>query len=77
MGMMGFGCFAFKNIPYDSQESIEFADELWSLLVIMQLKHQVIWLKKEALIKAGSLWDQGVLPIDSLRKLKVFVMKII
>ena len=44
---------------------------LWSLLVIMQLKHQVIWLKKRLLSKlCSSLWDQGVLPIDSIKKVK-------
>ena len=73
MGMMGFqDALYLKNIPYDSQESIEFADELMELISYYAIEASSDLAKERGSYQsyAGSLWDQGVLPIDSIKKVK-------
>ena len=72
LGIMGFqDCLHLKRLPYASQAAVEFADEAMELVA-----YHAYWASSELAEErgrypsyAGSLWDQGILPHDSLRLL--------
>ena len=72
MGVMGFQDALYKQrIAYASEQAVEFADismEMISYYAIGASK-QPRGRKGRYESYKGSLWDQGVLPIDSLKKL--------
>ena len=73
MGVMGFQDALYtQKIPYASEEAVEFAD-----LSMEVISYHAISASAELAVErgryesyAGSLWDQVILPIDSLKKLE-------
>ncbi len=73
MGVMGFQDALYtQKIPYASEEAVEFAD-----LSMEVISYHAISASAELAVERGryesyhgSLWDQGILPIDSLKKLE-------
>tara|TARA_B100000686_G_scaffold311855_1_gene355897 strand:+ start:11222 stop:14092 length:2871 start_codon:yes stop_codon:yes gene_type:complete len=73
LGVMGFqDCLHMLRIPYASEEAVEFADRSMEAIA-----YYAYWTSTELAEKRGpytsykgSLWDQGVLPQDSLECLK-------
>ena len=73
MGLMGFqDALYHKDIPYDCPEAVEFADELMELISYYAIEASSDLAVDRGSYKSfkGSLWDQGVLPIDSIKKVK-------
>jgi len=72
MGIMGFQDALYKiNVPYASQDAVEFADT-----VMEQISYRAISTSSDLAAERGtyetfdgSLWSQGILPIDSLNQL--------
>ena len=73
MGVMGFQDALYtQKIPYASEKAVEFAD-----LSMEVISYHAISASAELAVERGryesydgSLWDQGILPIDSLKKLE-------
>ena len=62
LGMMGFQDALYKlNIPYNSEEAVNFADESMELISYFAEERGTY----ESY--AGSLWDQGIFPLDSIK----------
>lgn len=73
LGMMGFQDALYKlKIPYDSQEAIEFSDELMEKISYYAIDASIDLAKERGTYPSynGSLWDKGILPIDSIKMLK-------
>ena len=72
LGIMGFqDCLYEAQIPYNSPEAVEFADRAMEMVC-----YDAYWASSELARErgryssfAGSLWDRGILPRDSLRLL--------
>ncbi|MBV8047022.1 MAG: ribonucleoside-diphosphate reductase subunit alpha [Paludibacterium sp.] len=72
LGIMGFqDCLHIKRVPYASAAAVEFADRAMELVA-----HHAYWASTELAEErgrypsyGGSLWDQGVLPQDSIKLL--------
>lgn len=74
LGLMGFQDALYRmRLPYDSNEAVEFADEsmeaisYYAILASTQLAAE----RGTYSSYKGSLWDQGILPIDSIAKVEV------
>ncbi|QEI05070.1 ribonucleoside-diphosphate reductase subunit alpha [Pigmentiphaga aceris] len=73
LGIMGFqDCLHVKRLPYASQEAVEFADR--SMEAVCYFAY---WASTELAAQrgryesyAGSLWDRGILPQDSIALLR-------
>lgn len=73
MGIMGFqDVLHIMRVPYGSEEAVAFADQSMELVC-----YQAYWASTELAEERGayssfkgSLWDQGILPLDSLHKLE-------
>jgi ribonucleoside-diphosphate reductase alpha chain len=73
MGLMGFQDSLYKlRIPYASQEAVEFADESMEAIC-----YYAYWASTELARERGrytsfkgSLWDKGILPLDTLNLLE-------
>jgi ribonucleoside-diphosphate reductase alpha chain len=73
LGIMGFAdCLYALGLPYASTEAVEFADRTMEAVC-----YQAYWASTELAEERGrypsyrgSLWDQGILPLDSLRLLE-------
>ena len=73
LGMMGFQDVLYKRRqPYDSDEAIEFADQSmeWISYYAIEASSNLAVERGSYPSYEGSLWHQGVLPIDSLRDLE-------
>jgi len=73
MGIMGFQDVLYKQqIPYASNKAVEFADISMEIISYYALKASSELAEERGCYKSyeGSLWDQGILPIDSLELLK-------
>ena len=73
LGIMGFQDALYKqHIPYSSEEAIEFADESMEAVsyYAIQASTQLAEERGSYSSYQGSLWSQGVLPIDSVEKLR-------
>jgi len=72
LGIMGFqDCLYQLRIPYGSQEAVEFADRSMEAVC-----YAAYWASSELARErgryssyGGSLWDRGILPLDSLKLL--------
>jgi ribonucleoside-diphosphate reductase alpha chain len=73
MGIMGFQDSLYKQrIAYASDMAVEFADVAMEMISYYALSASNELAQERGKYESynGSLWDQGILPIDSLRKLK-------
>ena len=72
LGLMGFHeALQIKNIPYASKEAVDWADECMELISYYAISASNDLAKERGSFKSfkGSLWDQGILPIDSVKLL--------
>ena len=73
MGVMGFQDALYKQrISYSSDLAVEFADVSMEMISYYALSASNELAQERGKYESyeGSLWDQGILPIDSLHKLK-------
>ena len=73
LGIMGFQDALYKlRIPYASEEAVEFADKSMEQISYFALRSSMELSKERGPYQTfdGSLWSQGILPIDSLRNFK-------
>ncbi|MDX1490403.1 MAG: ribonucleoside-diphosphate reductase subunit alpha [Pseudohongiellaceae bacterium] len=72
MGIMGFqDSLYIQKIAYASEQAVEFADRSMEAISYYAIKASTDLAEERGTYKtyAGSLWDQGILPIDSLKNL--------
>ncbi len=70
LGLMGFQDALYKqNIPYASQDAVEFADRSMEAVSYYAIKTSSDLAEERGSYPSydGSLWSQGILPIDSLK----------
>ncbi|MCY4130773.1 MAG: ribonucleoside-diphosphate reductase subunit alpha [Gammaproteobacteria bacterium] len=73
LGMMGFQDVLYRRRePYDSDEAIDFADRSmeWISYYAIQASSDLALERGSYPSYEGSLWQQGILPIDSLKLLE-------
>jgi ribonucleoside-diphosphate reductase alpha chain len=73
MGIMGFQDALYKlRIPYASQQAVEFADRSMELISYYAIEASTNLAEERGKYSTyeGSLWSQGILPIDSLHILE-------
>jgi len=73
LGLMGFQDALYKlGVPYASPEAVEFADVAMEQLSYFAIRASATLAGERGAYGSyeGSLWDQGILPIDSLDLLK-------
>ena len=73
LGIMGFQDALYKqHIPYSSEDAIEFADESMEAVSYYAIQASTQLAEERGTYSSyqGSLWSQGVLPIDSVEKLR-------
>ena len=73
LGIMGFQDALYKqNITYSSQEAIEFADRSMEAVSYFAIQASTDLAEERGTYASykGSLWDQGILPIDSIELLE-------
>src|SRR5690606_35437297 len=73
MGIMGFqDCLHMMRIPYASQEAVEFADRSLEAVCYYAYDASCRLAAERGPYETfkGSLWDQGILPIDSIELLR-------
>ena len=73
MGIMGFQDALYtQKIPYASEEAVEFADLSMEVISYYAISASAELAAERGRYESyeGSLWDQGILPIDSLKKLE-------
>ena len=73
MGVMGFQDALYKQrIAYASEQAVEFADISMEMISYYAISASNILAEERGRYETyeGSLWDQGILPIDSLKKLQ-------
>lgn len=73
LGIMGFqDALYLKRLPYDSNEAIQFADEIMEIISYHAIEASSDLAAERGAYESfeGSLWSQGILPIDSIALLK-------
>ncbi len=73
LGIMGFQDALYKQLlPYASMEAVEFADRAMEAVSYFAIKASTDLAAERGRYSSfdGSLWSQGILPIDSLRLLR-------
>tara|TARA_Y100000590_G_scaffold80464_1_gene89370 strand:- start:10189 stop:13062 length:2874 start_codon:yes stop_codon:yes gene_type:complete len=73
LGLMGFQDALYKlRVPYASEEAVDFADISMEHISYFAIRASMDLAKERGAYESfnGSLWSQGVLPIDSLKVLK-------
>ena len=73
MGIMGFqDALYIKKIPYASEAAVDFADESMELVSYMAINASSDLAKERGSYSSyeGSLWSQGILPLDSIEILE-------
>ena len=73
MGVMGFQDALYtQKIPYASEEAVEFADLSMEVISYYAINASAELAAERGRYESyeGSLWDQGILPIDSLKRLE-------
>jgi len=73
MGLMGFqDALYIQRIPYTSIEAVAFADQSMEIISYHAIKASTDLAEERGKYQTfdGSLWSQGILPIDSLQQLK-------
>jgi ribonucleoside-diphosphate reductase alpha chain len=74
LGMMGFqDSLYIQKIPYSSQTAVDFADNSMEAISYFAVEASTLLAEERGVYESyeGSLWSQGILPIDSLKKLQV------
>ena len=74
LGVMGFqDALYVKRIPYGTVEAVEFADESMEAVSYYAIETSSRLAKERGSYSTfeGSLWSQGILPIDSLKRLQI------
>lgn len=69
MGIMGFqNCLHAMRIPYASMEAVEFADRAMEMVCYNAYYASTVLAEERGAYSSfkGSLWDQGILPFDTL-----------
>jgi len=69
MGIMGFqNCLHAMRIPYASNEAVEFADRAMEVVCYNAYWASTVLAEERGAYSSfkGSLWDQGILPLDTL-----------
>ncbi|MEM1229904.1 MAG: ribonucleoside-diphosphate reductase subunit alpha [Pseudomonadota bacterium] len=72
LGIMGFQDALYKmRLPYSSEAAVEFADRSMEVISYYAIDASSRLARERGSYEsfAGSLWSQGVMPIDSLKKL--------
>ncbi|MGH8444410.1 MAG: ribonucleoside-diphosphate reductase subunit alpha, partial [Solimonas sp.] len=72
LGVMGFNDALYKlRLPYESEAAIKFADESMEAVSYYAIKASTDLAAERGAYSSfkGSLWDQGILPIDSIKLL--------
>jgi ribonucleoside-diphosphate reductase alpha chain len=72
MGVMGFQDALYaQRIPYASEQAVEFADISMEMISYYAINASTELAEERGRYESydGSLWDQGILPIDSLKQL--------
>ncbi len=72
LGIMGFqDCLHLLRIPYGSQAAVEFADRSMEAIAYSAYRASTDLAEERGAYSTfkGSLWDRGVLPIDTLKAL--------
>lgn len=73
LGIMGFQDALYKqNLPYNSEEAITFADQSTEAVSYYAIQASTHLSEERGTYSSfpGSLWSKGILPIDSITKLK-------
>ncbi len=73
LGMMGFQDALYKqHIPYGNEEAVEFADRSMEAVSYYAIKASTDLAEERGTYSTfrGSLWEQGILPIDSIELLE-------
>jgi ribonucleoside-diphosphate reductase alpha chain len=73
LGLMGFQDALYKlRLPYGSAEAVEFADRSMEVISYHAIDASSRLAKERGSYQTfpGSLWDQGIMPIDSLKMLQ-------
>lgn len=73
LGIMGFQDALYKQrLPYDSEEAVEFADVAQEQISYFAIKASTDLAEERGAYDTfkGSLWDQGIMPYDSLNILE-------
>lgn len=73
MGLMGFQDALYQlRIPYESNEAVSFADRSMELISYFAIEASSMLAEERSTYSSyeGSLWSQGILPIDSINILK-------
>ena len=73
IGIMGFHDTLYMlEMPYASEEAVEFADKSMEMVSYFAIKSSSNLAKERGTYQSyeGSLWSQGILPIDSIKLLK-------
>ena len=74
MGLMGFqDALYIQKIPYASEEAVKFADESMEAISYYAIKASSDLASERGSYSTfeGSLWSQGIFPVDSLKKLEI------
>lgn len=69
MGIMGFqNCLHAMRVPYASMEAVEFADRAMEVVCYNAYYASTVLAEERGAYSSfkGSLWDQGILPLDTL-----------
>jgi len=69
MGLMGFQDVLYMlRLPYASNEAVEFADQSMELISYYAIEASTLLAEERGTYSSfeGSLWSQGILPIDSI-----------
>jgi ribonucleoside-diphosphate reductase alpha chain len=72
LGLMGFQDALYKlRLPYESDAAIQFADESMEAISYFTIKASTNLAEERGAYSTfkGSLWDKGILPIDSIKLL--------
>lgn len=73
LGLMGFqDALYIQKIPYTSQAAVQFADQSMEIISYYAIQGSIELAKERGTYETfvGSLWSQGILPIDSIQLLK-------
>ena len=73
MGLMGFQDSLHElRLPYSSEEAVEFADRSMEAISYFAIKASTNLAEERGAYPSfeGSLWSQGILPLDSLQRLE-------
>ena len=73
LGLMGFqDSLYIQKIPYSSEQAVQFADNSMEAISYFAIEASTLLAEERGAYESyeGSLWSQGIQPIDSLKKLQ-------